>query len=382
MSIYKPNPAIVGELDEIADISHVVGELEDYQEKHGEPEVRGDPQKLMKILPTSSSSVMLVSELLGVSPSELPANDFGLPVFWDEDIPEELKPYIVSGGRESIKDYSADVNAAYTVCLGLRENQNNLITGVKGCGKTSLVYWIASKLGWPVLNVVGHSQLTPEELYGQVRLVDGETLFDKGTFTKAVEYGAILLFDEVFQTPSDILISANSVLETGGELTVQGMYDNKVVKRHENCRFIFTSNSKGGGDTTGKYIGEQVTNSALLDRIQLCTPVNYMPVSQRIAVLKNSLTDGDGVCHASDTERSNMVSIMTGVNEAHMSGQLADSMSMRGLLGFAKMALMTGNRGLAFAQVVINKVDDPQERDVLLGIARTRGGEAYIIGTD
>ena len=377
MSEYEPSEDIVSELDKIVDLSGVTDVLKNYEEKNVEENIEANPDKLMSSMGKASGTIR-VSKLLNVDPTALPARDFTMPFFEASDIPEELKPYLVSSSRENLRNYEPDINAAYNVCLGLRENMNHLLTGVKGCGKTSLVYWIACELGWPVLNVVGHSQLTPEELYGQVRLVEGKTVFDRGTLTKAVEYGAILLFDEVFQTPSDILISANSVLETGGELTVQSMYDNKVVKRHENCRFIFTSNSRGAGDTTGKYVGEQVTNSALLDRIQLCTAVHYMSVSEQRKVLKNTLTDEDGVCHATEGEMENMIYIMAGVNEAFQGGRLADSMSMRGLLSFAKLACMIGNKGLAFYTVVVNKVDSTEERDVLLSIARTRGGDDYV----
>ena len=122
----------------------------------------------------------------------------------------------------------------------------------------------------------------------------------------------------------------------------------------------------------------RVINSALLDRIQLCTAVNYMSVPEQRKVLKNTLTDEDGVCHATEKEMDNMIAIMAGVNEAFLGGRLADSMSMRGLLSFAKLACMIGNKGLAFYTVVVNKVDSTEDRDVLLSIARTRGGDDYV----
>ena len=337
------NSAIVEEYKEgLVDFSAMEGKLKSYEDTHKETSIEVSnealEESLLSPLPESRCDSILVSNLLSVSPEQLPGSDFLMPVFSANEVEDKLKPYHISQERENLKNYEPDVSVAYWVCLGFRDNLNHLLTGVKGCGKTSLIHWIASRLGWPVINVVGHSQLSADELYGQVKLSSDDdnnvtTSFEKGLFTLAMEYGAIFLFDEVFQTPSVVLSSGNSAFEIGGKLIVPSAYDgDRVISKHPNCRFVFTSNSRGGGDTTGKYVGEEVVNSATLDRIQMTTEVKYMPVSKRLDVLRNMLKSEGGDAFANETDLKTFVSLKTGVNDAFMSGQLSDSMSMRGLL--------------------------------------------------
>jgi len=373
-----------GVLDEIMsgmeeDAKDITSAARDYEEDNSDVVVSDSAEDLLP--PLEGDREVLVSTLLGVSSEELPARDFGMPVFDESSCPEQLAPYLVDVDRENLCSYQPDIKAGYRVCLGLRYNLPQLLTGVKGVGKTSLVYWIGSNLRWPVVNIVGHAQLGTDELFGQVRLISDEdknsvTVFDKGLFTLGVEYGAVVLFDEVFQTPSTVLSSCNSVLEKGGNLPLPSLYgDNKVIDKHRHCRFVFTSNSRGGGDLSGKYVGEEVINSATLDRIQMVTEVTQMPPTRKKAVLKNRLKRDDGTCRVSQKELTQFVSIAEGINEAFGCGQLNDTMSMRGLISFAELAVITGDKALAFKMTVMDKVDDPQERSVLEGIAKTRGGD-------
>ena len=166
------------------------------------------------------------------------------------------------------------------------------IAGPKGCAKTTTPMMVASKLNIPVMRVQGHEDLEVHELVGKL-IPNGQGGFDflEGPLTIAVEKGYLFILDEAGQVPPHVAVWLNAVLE-GQPYVLEGD-GSRLVSIHPDFRFIATSNSNGMGDQTGHYSGEQVMNSAFMDRF-IVVEKDYAPKKEEIGILKStcpSLTD-------------------------------------------------------------------------------------------
>lgn len=140
--------------------------------------------------------------------------------------------------------------------------------GPTGCGKTSLIKQLASRLNYPVFEITGHERLELADLVGHLSVSKGTVRFEYGPLSLAMRYGGLVLFNELDLTSPAVAAGLNSVLdgeplcipENGGELIVP----------HPRFRFCATANSNGGSDETGLYQGVQRQNAAFLDRFILC----------------------------------------------------------------------------------------------------------------
>jgi nitric oxide reductase NorQ protein len=80
-----------------------------------------------------------------------------------------------------------------------------LLTGPTGCGKTTAVYAVASALGRPVVDIVGHQAISAAELVGTFLLSREGTHFQSGPLLRAMTAGAVFYFDEMNGVPEEVL---------------------------------------------------------------------------------------------------------------------------------------------------------------------------------
>jgi hypothetical protein len=71
------------------------------------------------------------------------------------------------------------------------------ITGLSGNGKTMMVEQAAANSKRELVRVQISPETDQDDLIGGFRLVEGETVFEKGPIVKAMESGALLLIDEI-----------------------------------------------------------------------------------------------------------------------------------------------------------------------------------------
>lgn len=152
------------------------------------------------------------------------------------------------------------------VFLNRSNKLNVLVSGPKGCGKTQMIENIHAKNGLPLMRVNVTIESDEDSLMGGLRLVDGNTAFDKGPVLRAMEMGATLLLDEIDLGHPTKLMCLQSVLEHSGYLIKK---TGEMVYPKEGFKIIMTANTKGRGDETGQYIGTQILNGAMLDRVSI-----------------------------------------------------------------------------------------------------------------
>ena len=165
-------------------------------------------------------------------------------------------------------DYIFHESSRDVVVWLLNPKEPLYVFGPTGCGKSTCIKQLAARLNYPVLEVTGHGRLEFADLVGHLTVKDGNMAFEYGPLTLAMQYGALLLFNEIDLTSPEIAAGLNSMLdgsplciaENGGELLVP----------HPMFRFVATANTNGGGDDTGLYQGTQRQNLAWLDRFTIC----------------------------------------------------------------------------------------------------------------
>lgn len=207
-------------------------------------------------------------------------------------LPEHADPLFVP---ELNSNYVFDEKILNQVLLFLADPSHDclFLSGASGCGKTSLILQIASRLNYPVQSITVSNKTEIQDLIGHPVLKNGTLAFEYGALTNAMLKGEILLINEIDMIGAGELSALNDVLEGKPLVIVQNK--GEVIKPHKNFRVIATGNTKGNDDETGFYNGTRILNKAFLDRWRFieCT---YTSKDNEINIIKKAnpnLTDDE-----------------------------------------------------------------------------------------
>ena len=136
------------------------------------------------------------------------------------------------------------------------------IAGLSGNGKTFMVEQACAKKGREYVRVQISPETDEDDLIGGFRLIDGETVFQKGPVIKAMERGCILLIDEIDRATNKIMC-LQGVLEGNPVLLKK---TGEVVTPAEGFNVIATANTKGRGSDDGRFTAASIIDDAFLER--------------------------------------------------------------------------------------------------------------------
>ena len=198
-----------------------------------------------------------------------------------------VDPAVASLVPRSNPNYIFARTTLYELLLYLTEPSHDalFLSGPTGCGKTSAVFEVAARLGWPLESVTLSQKSEVSDLIGAHILDHGQLRFSYGPLTRAMLYGEILLLNEIDLMSPGELAALNDVLE-GRALTISAN-NGEVVKPHPCFRVVATANSKGQGDESGSYHGVKLQNQAFLDRWRFCE-VGYPTSAQERLMLERA----------------------------------------------------------------------------------------------
>ena len=117
------------------------------------------------------------------------------------------------------------------------------ISGLSGNGKTFMVEQACAKANREYVRVQISPETDEDDLIGGFRLIDGETVFQKGPVIKAMEAGAILMIDEIDRGTNKIMC-LQGVLE-GKPVLIKKT--GEVIAPAEGFNVLATANTKGKG---------------------------------------------------------------------------------------------------------------------------------------
>jgi hypothetical protein len=155
------------------------------------------------------------------------------------------------------------------------------VAGLSGNGKTFMVEQACARLGREYVRV----QITPEtdedDLIGGFRLVNGETVFNKGPVVKAMERGAILLIDEI-DRGSNKIMSLQGVME-GKPVLIKKT--GEMIKPAPGFNVFATANTKGKGSEDGRFVAATIIDEAFLERFTITMEQPYPTLATERKIL-------------------------------------------------------------------------------------------------
>ena len=155
------------------------------------------------------------------------------------------------------------------------------ITGLSGNGKTTMIEQACAKSKRDCFRVNITQETDEDDLIGGFRLIKGETAFVYGPVVEAMKRGAVLLLDEIDLGSSKIMC-LQPVLEGKGVFIKK---TGEWITPATGFTVVATANTKGKGDTDGRFIGTNVMNEAFLDRFDWTMEQEYAPRKTETRIL-------------------------------------------------------------------------------------------------
>lgn len=166
-------------------------------------------------------------------------------------------------------------------------NENTIITGPMGTGKTEIVLLLGKVLGLDVhVYDMGSMHDPMSQMLGTHRLVKdpetGATVsgFDYAQFTRDIQQEGIILLDELSRAPLSTLNILFPCLDSRRMLPVEmaGGEDVRNIQVHPGCHFIATAN------IGVEYTGTSTIDKALMSRF-FPVKLDFLPKDEEAAVL-------------------------------------------------------------------------------------------------
>jgi hypothetical protein len=163
------------------------------------------------------------------------------------------------------------------------------ISGMSGNGKTMMVEQACAKVKREYVRVQISPETDEDDLIGGFRLINGETVFQKGPVLKAMEAGCILLIDEL-DRGSNKIMCLQGVLE-GKPVLVKKTGD--VVHPAPGFNVIATANTKGRGADDGRYSAAQIIDDAFVERFVASIDQPFPPFNTELKIIQKHMLSLD-----------------------------------------------------------------------------------------
>jgi hypothetical protein len=186
-----------------------------------------------------------------VSPTSIAMRSVASVVDDEIYVPEKVKEYVKWGEFNSISKIVKS-KMFYPI----------YISGPSGNGKTMMVEQVCANTGREYVRAQISPETDEDDLIGGFRLINGETVFQKGPVIKAMEKGCILLIDEIDRATNKIMC-LQGVLEGNPVLLKK---TGEVIKPAPGFNVIATANTKGRGSSDGRYTAATIIDDAFLER--------------------------------------------------------------------------------------------------------------------
>lgn len=184
---------------------------------------------------------------------------------------------------------SVILNLERVTHLAKRHPINILVTGKQGCGKSTLVRQFAARNNRPLAVFQIGILSEPGQLFGEHRLKEGETYYQKFLFPQAIQTPACVIHLEEINRPENpkALNMLFSVLAEDRKVWTDEL---GLLKVADEVVFFATLNE---GE---EFVGTEMLDAALRDRFYV-TMLDYLPpeVEANVLHLKTGISESDAL---------------------------------------------------------------------------------------
>ena len=294
-------------------------------------------------------------------------------------IDTDLEVPAFSSAEDHVPDrddaYLFDRETTLAILAGFAYNRRVMVQGYHGTGKSTHIEQVAARLNWPCIRINLDSHISRIDLVGRDAIVlkDGVqvTEFREGILPWALQHPTALVFDEYDAGRPDVMFVIQRVLEVQGKLTL--LDQNRVIRPHPSFRLFATANTVGLGDTTGLYHGTQQINQGQMDRWNIVTTLNYLPVEAEVNIVLAKAPNWNTPQGRKAVQA--MVRVADLTRQAFMNGDVSTVMSPRTVLTWAENAAIFDDVGFAFRVTFLNKCDELERTTVAEFYQRAFGEE-------
>lgn len=255
--------------------------------------------------------------------------------------------------------YEWDPDVLESLWLGKLMNENVLLVGPPGAGKTEATQQFAAWLRQPFAKFNGKDSIEASAFLGYVWATKEGMEWKDGLMPMAVANGYLTDIDEIFKIPPGIQMALQSLYEKDGFLMLDekpGTIKDKHVYPREEFRIIGTDNTKGTGDGIEMYSAGQQQDVSSLDRFGITQNVGYMKQSREVIMLERRYPLVDKVAIKKSVTFANLV------REAFLNqGDLSLTMSPRGLMVVCGLLEQKMSLETALSLAYVNKLSDQTE---------------------
>lgn len=265
------------------------------------------------------------------------------------------------------KAFVFEVETLKNALLAMELNKAMLFWGFHGTGKTMLARQLAARTGRPLVRIQHTINTEESHMLGQWTVRAGETRFELGPLPLAMKHGWVYLADEYDRALPSVLSVYQPVLEGEPLYIKEADAANRLIKPHENFRFIATGNTNGGGDETGLYQSTVIQDASNYDRFGVTLQINYMPkiLERQILIQKTKI-------HPDDADK--LVDFAGRIREAHAGRKISTTVSPRTLLNAAQLGILRSDFRIGIALAFGNKLNNV-DREVVDQVSQRIFGE-------
>lgn len=224
------------------------------------------------------------------------------------------------------------------------------VTGLSGNGKTFMVEQACAQADREYVRVQISPETDEDDLIGGFRLLNGETVFQKGPVIKAMEAGAILLIDEIDRGTNKIMC-LQGVLE-GKPILIKKT--GEVVTPKDGFNVISTANTKGKGSDDGRFTAATIIDEAFLERFTITIEQKYPAVATEKKIVMKHMEKFECV---DDEFNELLVGWADTIRKTFEDGGVDEIISTRRLCHIVQTFGIFGKRDKAIA-LCVNRFDD------------------------
>ena len=247
-----------------------------------------------------------------------------------------------------------------------------LVTGPSGNGKTFMIEQACAKAKRKMIRVQISPETDEDSLIGGMRLIDGNTVFEKGPVVNAMEAGAILLIDEI-DRGSNKIMCLQGIME-GSAFVIKRT--GETIHPKEGFNIIATGNTKGNGSEDGSFSAASVIDDAFMERFAGVIDQGWPTISQEKNMLVKHCTEY-GI-DLTSSENDKLVERLTRwaktIRTSFNQGGIECVISTRRLTHILKTYSVLGKLDLA-VNMACSKFDESEKEALLSTLSLITGDE-------